>query len=333
MKKTTTLLLFAFAVGCLCGTSRAEPVKLIFDTDLGNDCDDVMAMAVIHALANRGACELLAVTLTNPDPLAAKYADAINTFYGRPDIPIGVNPSSPNAGISRFLKAAADFPHDIDPDTAPRALALLRRTLAAAPDSSVVIVQVGFFTNLAQLLSSGPDESSPLSGRDLVRQKVRLLSLMAGAFHSLNGDNYLLEFNVKVDVPSAITLAREWPTPTVWSGFEIGEGVRYPAISIDRDFGYVARHPVKMAYQLYEPTPHERPCYDLTAVLEAVWPDRDYFDLSPAGQVDIQPDSFTRMRPKAGGRDRYLLVDPAKFVRVRELFAALVSEPPVNMPR
>ena len=59
------------------------PVNPIFDTDIGNDCDDAMAWAVIHALRNRGECRLLAVTLTNPDPLAGQLVDAINTFYGR----------------------------------------------------------------------------------------------------------------------------------------------------------------------------------------------------------------------------------------------------------
>src|SRR5690349_1470639 len=151
----------------------AKPVDLIFDTDIGNDCDDAMALAVIHALQNRQACRLLAVTLTNPDPLAGRLIDAINTFYGRPDIPIGVNPDSPVAKkVSPFLKAAENYPHDFDPAKAPSALTLLRKTLAAAEDQSVVLVQVGFFTNLAKLLDSPADAASPLPGRELVKRKV-----------------------------------------------------------------------------------------------------------------------------------------------------------------
>ncbi len=40
------------------------PVPLIFDTDIGNDCDDVLALGMIHSLQTRGECELLAVTIT-----------------------------------------------------------------------------------------------------------------------------------------------------------------------------------------------------------------------------------------------------------------------------
>jgi len=72
MKKYILPLLVAAAllgvarVSAMLTPAKPKPVKIIFDTDIGNDCDDVMALAVIHALQNRGATELLAVTLTNP---------------------------------------------------------------------------------------------------------------------------------------------------------------------------------------------------------------------------------------------------------------------------
>lgn len=333
-KYVRRLLLLLAAIGIWPGTGVAAgspqpPVAIVFDTDIGNDCDDAMALAVIHALQNRNACKLLAVTLTNPDPLAGQMVDAINTFYGRPDIPIGVNPGAPVVfKTSKFLKAALDHPHDFDPAKAPPAIAVLRKSLSDAPDGSVVIVQVGFFTNLAKLLDSAPDEYSALSGRDLIRQKVRLLSLMAGAFAPVHGQNYFLEFNVEYDIAAAIKVAREWPTPAVWSGAEIGNAVLFPAKAVDNDFAYVPRHPVRESYQLFNPTPHERPCYDLTSVLQAVWPDRDYFALSGPGQVEVLPDSFTRFTPGKNGRDRHLIVDASRAARLRELFAAFVSEAP-----
>ena len=83
--KTFFLILFTICQLPL----AAEPVKLIFDTDMGNDIDDAQALAMIHALQDRGAVELLAVTSTKDHPLSAAYIDALNTFYGRPDIPIG----------------------------------------------------------------------------------------------------------------------------------------------------------------------------------------------------------------------------------------------------
>ena len=68
----------------------SAPVDIIFDTDIGNDVDDVLALGLIHALVSRGECELLAVTITKDNPLAAPFTDAINRFYGRGDVPIGM---------------------------------------------------------------------------------------------------------------------------------------------------------------------------------------------------------------------------------------------------
>ena len=70
-------------------TGAASPVRIIFDTDIGNDVDDVLALSVLHAFQSRDECELLAVTITKPDELAGPFVDAVNTFYGRPGIPIG----------------------------------------------------------------------------------------------------------------------------------------------------------------------------------------------------------------------------------------------------
>jgi inosine-uridine nucleoside N-ribohydrolase len=38
-----------------------EPVKIILDTDIGPDCDDAGAIAVLHTLATQGAAEILGI--------------------------------------------------------------------------------------------------------------------------------------------------------------------------------------------------------------------------------------------------------------------------------
>jgi len=45
---------------CAAVAAAAEPVPLIFDTDMGNDVDDALALAVIHALESRGEAKVLA---------------------------------------------------------------------------------------------------------------------------------------------------------------------------------------------------------------------------------------------------------------------------------
>lgn len=317
-----------------------KPVQLIFDTDIGNDCDDVMAIGVIHSLQSRGECNLLAITITKDNPLAAAFADVLNTFYGRGEIPIGVCDSgvTPETGKFNVLAEATDegqlrYPHDlVSGADAPSAVELLRKTLAAAEDHSVVIAQVGFSTNLANLLRSGPDQHSKLTGKELVQQKVRLLSAMAGAFTKIPNDKGELydhrEYNVVKDLPSAQYLAKHWPAPIVWSGFEIGLNLRYPHESIEQDFRYVEHHPVSEAYVLYNPPPHDRPTWDLTSVLHAVRPNRAYFDVSPPGNVTMDENGLTTFTPDQSGRDRYLILRDDQKGRATEALVQLTSQPP-----
>lgn len=334
MNRTWFITLIAAA-----SLTQAEPVRLIFDTDMGNDSDDLMALCMIHTLQTRGAVELLAVTITKDHPQAAAFTDAVNTFYGRPDIPIGVvkGGATPDPGKFNMLAEAKHedgslrYPHDLkSSNDAPEATGLIRKILAGQPDHSVTLVQVGFFTNFRRLLESQPDEHSPLNGKELISQKVKLLSIMAGAFQTINWNNRYLEYNVVKDIPAAQKLAQEWPSPLAWSGYEIGIAATYPYESIERDYGYIKNHPMPEAYALFSPKGHNRPTWDPTALLYAVYPDRGYFNLSPAGTVTVADDGATVFRPgKDGkGRDRYLAMNAEQTARVREAIVQLCVAPP-----
>jgi inosine-uridine nucleoside N-ribohydrolase len=309
----------------LCATllRAAEPVPLIFDTDMGNDVDDALALAVIHALQSRGEARLLAVTVTKDNRYAAPFIDIVNTFYGRGEIPIGVVKDGKTPEDSPMIRVPCErrdasgsylYPHRLtDGVTAPDAVSVLRDTLSAQADGSVVIVQVGFSTNLARLLEAD---------RDLVARKVRLLSAMAGAFPSGNP-----EFNVKTDIPSARKVFEEWPGPVVFSGFEVGQALLFPASSVERDFSWTANHPVADAYRNYMRMPYDRPTWDLTAALYAIRPDRGYFSLSPPGRVTVDDQGRTHFTPAADGKHRYLILDPDRKARTLEALVLLATEP------
>ncbi|MGZ3337590.1 MAG: nucleoside hydrolase [Isosphaeraceae bacterium] len=324
--------------------SAAEAPGLIYDTDICGDCDDVLALGMIHALQSRGACKLLAVTVSVDNDLAAPFVDAVNTFYGRGDIPIGVVGKGGVVEQSKYLGLVEQREHDgrfryphnlLSGKDAPPASQVLRKVLAAQAEQSVVIVQVGFSTNLARLLDTGADEYSTLSGIELVKRKVKLLSLMAGAFQPIDGNENYQEYNVMRDIPSCQKLAERWPTPMVFSGFEIGIALPYPARSIERDYGYVPHHPLAEAYIHYIPPPHNRPTWDLTAVLFAVLGDRGYFDVSPRGRATIHKDGSCRFEETSQGFHSYLILRPEQQPRVLEALVQLSSQPPqcVEKPR
>ncbi|MGB0578441.1 MAG: nucleoside hydrolase [Limisphaerales bacterium] len=326
-------------------SAPGAPRGIIFDTDITGDVDDVLALAMLHSLTDRGACELKAVTISKKNVLAAPFVDAVNTFYGRPNLPIGVSVNAPHRD-SKYLHLIKDrnaYPHDLK--QAENAVSLLRRVLAASEERSVAIVQVGLAVNIADLIDSKPDQYSPLSGIELIRKKVHHLSVMAGAFETIRGNNHYLEANVRNHVPSMQKLASEWPAEVsiIWSGFEIGIAAAYPRESIAKDFEYVPQHIVKEAYLLHSGPNHDRPTWDLTSVLYSVYPDRGYFDLSFPGRVTVADDGYTRFdsaatwrgdakaverAPAHRKRDRFLKMSPSQATRVKEALVHLVAQPP-----
>jgi inosine-uridine nucleoside N-ribohydrolase len=293
----------------------ARPV--IFDTDMGNDIDDALALAMLHALTDRGECELIGVTLTNANPAAVPYVRMINRFYGRGDLPVGAAIKNLKDGAGDgYMAAALRAMHAENSAPAEDAPALLRRLLANTPEK-VVIVQTGFSTNLAALLDS-PE------GAGLAREKVALVVAMAGNF--AGGEP---EYNVRIDAASARLVFERWPTPVVFSGFEIGRDLLYPADSIERDFAWAHPHPIAESYRAYHKMPYDRPTWDLTAVLQAVRPAQGYFALSERGSVAVESNGATGFTSGAGDR-RYLRLDPAKRAEILAVLALLASQPPAR---
>mgnify|MGYP001174141314 FL=1 len=327
--------------------NMTPPVKVIFDTDMYGDIDDALALAMLHALASRGEIELLAVTISTQSQWAARFVHLINTFYGRGEIPIGVvsggvTPQmlaesrfgkylpSPN-GIHFTQYMARDEPDATDHEEAVK---LLRRVLADQPDQSVVLIGVGYMTNLARLLDSQPDSASSLAGRALVSAKVRFLSAMAGNFTSREAR----EFNLELDVPAARKVFERWPTPIVVSGSEVGARLLFPQSAIDRYFGYVDHHPIAETYNYaasfywqFSPQPgkpHDHAAYDLTSVLYAARPEGAYFTHSDAGRVEVLEGGRAAFIPDQHGRHWILGLADAQRARTLEAMILLASQPP-----
>jgi len=328
-----------FCVSTIQSTVEAgEPVKLIFDTDIGNDIDDALALAVIHALQSRGECELLAVTSSKDNPYSSLCCDVINTFYGHPEIPLGRVHQGVTPKEGSYVRKVVDYSVEGKPlfprhyqrvEDIPEAVTVLRKILAAQPDQSVVLVVVGFSTNIARLLKSPGDESCSLTGKELVTQKVKLLSQMIGRFDKEKPVSFH-EYNVKVDISAARTLYELWPprVPIVVSGWEVGRAIQNRASSIIKDYNYVKFHPIKIGYEYWHQMPYDRPTYDLTSVLYAVRPERGYFGLSKPGKLTVNEQGKLEHSTSHEGNHRYLTVTPQQIVRSQEVLESLSSQPP-----
>src|ERR1700683_4386938 len=301
--------------------ASAAPLHVIFDTDMGNDVDDALALAMLHAFASRGEVKLLAVTVSKDNPWAAEYVRLVDEYYGRGTIPVGIVHDGKTKDDGLYVRQVCEL-HGRHPDKAAvqDAVELLRKTLAGESDGAVTLIQVGFSTNLARLLESAPDRYSNLNGMDLVKKKVRLLTMMAGNFAETKP-----EYNVMIDIPAATKLFATWPTDIYISGFDVGAAILYPAVSIENDFP--KDNPVAEAYRLYAKMPYDRPSWDLTTVLYDLRPDRGYFDVSAPGDVVVSPDGSTHFQLGAQGKRHFLRVNPVQVARIREACVWLATQP------
>ena len=252
-----------------CNTT-SPPVSIIFDTDLGPDYDDVGALTLLHALADSGQVNLLATISSNKNEWVVPCIEVINTYFKRPSIPVGAPKSEGGVDLTTWHKVKwtevlpAKYKHQTQKTAdAPDAVKVYRKILNAAPDKSVVICTVGFLTNLKDLLLSGGDDISPLSGKELVAKKVKHLVSMAGFFPEGR------EFNVHCDTQASIVVFGSWPTDIILSGFEIGRKVLTGKRLVQMN---VQNNPVKEAYELCfaEGDLDGRMSWDQTAVLVAV---------------------------------------------------------------
>ncbi|MBF0430693.1 MAG: hypothetical protein HQK83_05410 [Fibrobacteria bacterium] len=243
-----------------------EPVNIIFDTDFGPDCDDAGALAILHRFADLGEARILAMAISTSNPNGPAAIDAVNTYYGRPDIPIGTMEGSwkPDSPYTSTLADTNRYPSDIGHrDNVPTAVEVYRKALEAAPDSSVTFVVVGFMYNINPLINSEPDSISPLTGLELIKKKVKHYVGMDGFYPSGPGYNWIRSYELPKE------FLEKWPTETLHSGQEIGEEIRTGGVLSGND-SIVNVNPVAMAYKIYQGAGRDRPSYDLTAVYLAV---------------------------------------------------------------
>ena len=307
----------------------AEPIKIIFDTDMGPDFDDVGAITILHALAAKGECEILATVASDGYPYIGTTLEVFNRYFQKPSIPVGVpGPDAPSFSCPNHwndslaikyltkLKTNADYPSAIE---------VYRKVLAKQPDKSVVIVTVGFLSNLADLLKSGPDQYSQLSGKELVAKKVKKWVAMAGGFPEGG------EFNANQHAKASLYVFQNWPTPILFSGFEIGAKIMTGNKVATRG---TKGSPVQWAYHYclsnYENRQSvNRNSWDHTAVLCAVRNPEDYFYVIGNGTFVCNPDGSNTWNPDKNSNHSFL-VHKYPYQKIADILDDLMLYEPKN---
>ncbi len=293
---------------------RRVPVDIIFDTDMDSDCDDLAALAILHALADRKEARILATGVSTKNPSSAMCLEAINTFYGRAELPVGApRGKGPEKGSKYARQIAGAFPHRLkSAEDAPEAVRLYRDILSKAPDQSVTIVTVGYLNNIANLLKL-PAEGGQASGMDLIKAKVKEWVCMGGNFvgEPARDDLKLGNNNFTFDKESSLYAVENWPVRLVFVGREIGSvpsGLKAGAkLKTLRE-----PHPIRMGYELYfGGEAKDRHVADPTTVLYAVRGPGEFWRMSPPGKMNLHADMTFEWQADPAGRQLYVM-KPAK---------------------
>ncbi|WP_214071040.1 nucleoside hydrolase [Mucilaginibacter sp. dw_454] len=327
MKIRSFLLLvaFCFAMNAL-AQKRTKPVNIIFDSDIGPDYDDVGAITILHALADKGEANILATMASNRYEGIAAVLNVFNTYFKRPDLPIGVaGQKAVNARDGQHWTDTilARYPHTIKTNAdAWDAVKLYRKILAAQPDHSVTIVTIGFLTNISDLLNSSADEYSKLSGKELIQKKVKQLVSMAGRFPSGN------EFNVIMDAPAANNVFQNIDISIIYSGFEIGEKIKV-GLPLINDAS-IKNSPVKDVFSIAMSKSKDdaggRMSWDETAVLVAIKGSEPYYDLYPGKMAPLAADGKNTWDDN--GKGQAYLTEKIDHQQVQDLINQLIMHQP-----
>ena len=274
--------------------SASAQQRLIFDDDCSQDVDCVVSLPIVHTLAAHREIKILAMIADSADPYTAPTMRIFSKQAGDHHLPIGANlTSDPVTAFCQHdncngSKWAAQLVARFDPGDSrtnyPDCVTVYRRALAHQPAHSVAIVATGFATCLNQLLASPPDSISRLPGDDLVRQQVKLLSIMGGRYPSGS------EWNFECDSTGYHALLTQWTKqngypPVFLNGYTNGEHVLAgPAATASP-----LKDPTRFALDLVGTA--QRPMWDELSVLLAArgltYKGTTYFTLSRGGTVSV----------------------------------------------
>lgn len=299
-------------------------VGVLFDSAFDR-IDDLLALALLYGLDGKGEMRMTAVTVSRPDFAAAQFCDIVKRFYTPSggfgaSFPVGLAAGNGKPlplyaallaetgadGAPLFKPEITKFDETADPAT------VLRNALTASQPHNTIVIAGGPLTTLARLVA--------LSGlKEMIALNVRCLAIAAGPW-------------IGVDIKAAQRVFDEWPTPIYACSAELGDALRFPAASIEKDFAWSKAHPVADAYRAFQPMPYDAPTSAMDAALSAIRPKAGYFKLSGPGVFRASATGL-EFTPSAQGKHQLLLPDATQMDAALKALTELASAQPVVRAR
>lgn len=292
-----------------------EKRSVILDTDIGPDCDDAGAIALLFELKDKYGIPLLGINNCTSNIYGNSAIKAICEYYGLDEPKVGCHkngtPILPdNSKYSREITKQF-CKYENSAVTATDELDFYTELLTGAEDDSVVIITIGMFTSIAAALDKDPV---------LFNKKVHAIVSMAGKYPSGK------EFNISTDPISAQTVLEKFKNLMVFSGFEVGKSILTGFPFNDEN------NPVNEAYRLHtdmQAPPYISPSFDLTAVQYAFEGNGEFYALSKP--QDIKVDINGNMKTEKNKfSNRYFIIRKADPESIADYYNSLLTKKPAE---
>lgn len=319
-----SLLLFCIITFSSCSKTNTPKTNILFDTDFGGDADDLGALAMLNHFQNKGEINLLGILCWNTEKYAVPAIDAVNTFYGNPQIPIGLRNGEQHETPWNHSKIIADnLDHNATPQNVPEATQLYRELLSKQKDNSVILITVGPLMNIKKLIDSKPDNHSSLNGLELINKKIKEFVIMGGKFPS--GEK---EWNFDGDMPGVTKYVLEHiERPITFSGFELGASLKTGEVFNDLPkntplylgFYHFSQY-APWTKEQFNNRIHDNATFDQTAVLYAIRNGLgNYWHKVEDGFCYADDAGGNEWKPKQNTNHSYLVLDKPIEEMEREL--------------
>ncbi len=278
-------------------------MNIILDTDVGSDCDDIMALSYLLLAKRKLGVNILAITHSHNTPLGIPVIKKLFDEQNEELPPVGSMVGGPSCKDMYCEKTVGILKIKCPKIIYPPAVKVLRKALADT--DKCVICAIGPLTNIAALLDSAPDEISALDGSELVRSKCEKIVLMAGAFTENREKGRHIEWNVYCDIPAAKKVIENSPVPVVTLPYEAGENM-ITGIPITEK--YNNENCLSTVFSVFCGK-GGRHSWDPATLVYAIEGTKDFFSVTGPGKGTVDSEGRTFFTPDENGNFSYLEIN------------------------
>jgi len=207
------------------GGSVLKPKPVIFDTDWWTDIDDGCAVRVLLWAERMGLIDIVGICIDAICSISVPSLSSFLNYDGRKNLCIGIDKQAIdyNGSPSYHQTCIDNWPYREynSNDECEDCVQFYRRALSQV-GQKIDIIAVGYPNALSRLLDSPADDISPLTGVELIEQKVSHLWFIAGKYPSGSENNFTRTARSRA---AGANICAKWSTKITFLGYEVGVAV------------------------------------------------------------------------------------------------------------